>query len=218
MTAAVDLPKADADTTRQRILDAAELVFAEKGRDGASVRDILHQAGVKNIAAINYHFGDKDRLYIAVVKQAHQVCNSIPFPEWAPGTSPVQKLRDIIAVLARRMTQPQRPTALQLMMREMAQPTEACEEVVREYIRPMAQVLEQTLAEICPDVPRPKRFLIGNSIVGQCLFYRQNRAVLERLMGPLLDQITAEVLADHVTEFTLAALGLVTEEPASTSH
>lgn len=52
--------------TRERILDAAETLFAEHGFGATSVRDITAAAGV-NVAAINYHFGGKDSLYREVV-------------------------------------------------------------------------------------------------------------------------------------------------------
>ena len=52
-------------TTRDRILDAAECVFADKGLDGSSVRDITTAANV-NLAAVNYHFGSKTGLIEAV--------------------------------------------------------------------------------------------------------------------------------------------------------
>src|SRR5437764_732947 len=110
----LDDPKTDADQTRQRILEAAEVVFAEKGREAASVRDILKRAGVRNIAAVNYHFGDKDSLYIAVVKNAHVSCCAIKFPEWPAGTPPQDKLRDFIRTVVLRMTAPPRPSALQV--------------------------------------------------------------------------------------------------------
>ena len=200
---------ADSDTTRQRILEAAEFVFAQKGREAASVREILKRAGVKNIAAINYHFGDKNRLYIAVVKNAHACCCVLPFPEWADGTPAVTKLRDFIRTMVARMTQPARPTALHVMMRELAQPSAACAEVVRDYIQPMAKVLQDILAELRPDLPEPRRFLMGNSIVAQVLFYRQNRPIIELLMGPpLFGQLTPELLTEHITGFTLRALGI----------
>jgi AcrR family transcriptional regulator len=201
--------KTDGEITRQRILEAAEEVFAEKGQEAASVRDILKRAGVKNIAAINYHFGDKDSLYIAAVKNAHQSCCVQEFPQWPEGTPPATKLRDFVGTVVARMLQPARPSALSVMMREMAQPTQACVEVVRDYIQPMALVLESILAELRPDLPRDRRFLIGNSIVAQCLFYRQNRPIIEQLMGPeMFGQLSAEVLTEHITSFSLQALGV----------
>ncbi len=56
--------------TRQTILLAAETVFAEKGYNGAAVRDIAKAAGV-NLGLITYYFGSKDRLFIAVVNHRH---------------------------------------------------------------------------------------------------------------------------------------------------
>ncbi|MHC4640184.1 MAG: TetR/AcrR family transcriptional regulator [Planctomycetota bacterium] len=50
---------------QDRLLDAAEQLFSEHGFDGASVRDIASAAGC-NIAAVNYYFGGKDKLYTEV--------------------------------------------------------------------------------------------------------------------------------------------------------
>ncbi|NOL49187.1 TetR/AcrR family transcriptional regulator [Pelistega europaea] len=56
------------DITKKNILDVAERLFVEKGPEGASMRDITHAANV-NLAAVNYHFGSKDELIIAVMKR-----------------------------------------------------------------------------------------------------------------------------------------------------
>jgi AcrR family transcriptional regulator len=52
--------------TRARILDAAELLFAERGFNGVALRDITQAAGVENALA-SYHFKTKDRLFTEVV-------------------------------------------------------------------------------------------------------------------------------------------------------
>lgn len=54
------------DTTREKILAAASDVFAAKGFEKTTVRDICSRADV-NVAAINYHFGDKQNLYYQVL-------------------------------------------------------------------------------------------------------------------------------------------------------
>ncbi|OGV63501.1 MAG: hypothetical protein A3K19_31560 [Lentisphaerae bacterium RIFOXYB12_FULL_65_16] len=54
--------------TRERILDAAERLFAEQGFAAASMRAITHEAGV-NLAAVNYHFVTKEKLLIEVVRR-----------------------------------------------------------------------------------------------------------------------------------------------------
>lgn len=58
--------RARAAATRERILDAAERLFAERGFAGTSLRDIASAARV-NLAAANYHFGSKDELFRAAV-------------------------------------------------------------------------------------------------------------------------------------------------------
>jgi AcrR family transcriptional regulator len=54
---------AEARETHVRILDAAQKLFSEKGLEATSVRDITTEAGC-NVAAVNYHFGGKENLYI----------------------------------------------------------------------------------------------------------------------------------------------------------
>ncbi|MGA9754367.1 MAG: TetR family transcriptional regulator, partial [Desulfobaccales bacterium] len=52
--------------TRQRLLEAAGEVFAKKGFRNTTIREICRRARA-NLAAVNYHFGDKERLYLAVL-------------------------------------------------------------------------------------------------------------------------------------------------------
>jgi AcrR family transcriptional regulator len=66
--------KAGAEATRQRILDAAELLFADRGFHSVSVRDITAAAGV-DVALINYHFGSKQLLFESVFMRRAEVLN-----------------------------------------------------------------------------------------------------------------------------------------------
>jgi len=54
--------------TRERVLDAAERLFSERGIDATSLRSLTREAGV-NLAAVHYHFGCKDALLDAVVER-----------------------------------------------------------------------------------------------------------------------------------------------------
>jgi AcrR family transcriptional regulator len=58
----------DKDPTRERLLAAAMQIFAAKGYERASTRDICAQAGIGN-ASIHYHFGDKAAIYRALFEQ-----------------------------------------------------------------------------------------------------------------------------------------------------
>ena len=116
-----------------------------------------------------------------------------------------------------RMLSPASPSSLQLMMREMAHPTAACVQVVRDYIGPIAQKLGGVLAELLPRVSDRQRFLVAFSIVGQCLFYRNHRAVASLLVGEEeFGHYDVELVAEHIVSFTLRALGL-DERPPSPS-
>ena len=63
-----DHPNRQAPETRNRILDAAEILFVEHGFDGTSMRMITGRAAV-NLAAVNYHFGSKDALIKEVFRR-----------------------------------------------------------------------------------------------------------------------------------------------------
>jgi AcrR family transcriptional regulator len=197
---------------RDRILLAAGREFAERGYEAATVRDICAAAGV-NVAAVNYYFGDKSRLYIESVKHAHRErLRQVPQPDWVPGTPPTEKLRDFVGNLLERMLGGgQAPWQVKLMMREVLQPTEACRELVEDFIRPHFGLLLTILDELtCGALPSSELRRIGLSIIGQCFLYRAAGDVVAMLVPP--DEIPTchapGAIADHVTRFALAAIGV----------
>jgi len=199
------------DTPRLRLLDAAGAAFAASGFAGASVRDISSAAGA-NIAAINYYFGDKERLYAEAVKFACDRSSAkYPMPDWPIGTPPWQRLQDFIDTFVHRLLDADnKPWQTQLIMRELAQPTSACAEWIRDYVRPLAETLKAILAELAPTgTSEDQLYLIGFSIVSQCLYYRQNRPIGEQLMGAeRFAKLTPDTITRHIIRFTGAALGL----------
>jgi TetR/AcrR family transcriptional regulator, regulator of cefoperazone and chloramphenicol sensitivity len=200
------LPAPDA---RQRLLEAAVEVFGAHGFEGASVRDITDRAGV-NLAAPNYYFGGKEGLYIEAVKYAHSCSTSGEMQrEFPPGMHPADKLNLFVRGMVAGMFAPASPAAMKLVMREMADPGKAAHVVVQEFIRPMAHRLKAILHELLPDLPEPQLLMTGFSVIGQILYYRQNRPVSEMIFGKEhVDQLTAEMVADHVVAFTFRALGV----------
>jgi AcrR family transcriptional regulator len=199
------------DDTEIRLLRAAGELFAEKGFDGTTVREICQRAGAGNVSAVNYYFRDKERLYIEAVKSAcSEQSGSFPFPDWPPGTGPRTKLKDFIRVLINRMLgEKSPPWARQLFLRELAHPTAACREFVQSVIRPNAELLSRILEELLPKVPLRKRQLIAFSIVGQCFFHRVAQPIVVQLVGEeVVRTYDSALLAEHITEFSLAALGM----------
>src|ERR1700675_15305 len=60
---------AASDLTREKLLEVAEQVFADRGYQAATIREICVRAGA-NVAAVNYHFGDKLGLYTEILQQS----------------------------------------------------------------------------------------------------------------------------------------------------
>jgi hypothetical protein len=104
-------------------------------------------------------------------------------------------------------------------MREIAQPTRACVELVDNFIRPTFGVLQTILAELLPaDVPQVQRRLIAFSIVGQCLHYRVARPIMSLLVGQAeFDSYGIDQLTDHITAFSLAGLKRVARQEGGPS-
>src|SRR5437588_588242 len=139
------------DDTQKRLLEAAGPIFAEHGFRQTTVRAILQRAGVKNTAAVNYYFRDKEGLYRAVLE--HALCcrfGQITFPEWTDRTPRAQKLRDTIRVMIERMVALEQPWQFQLLMRELGAPSEIGCDLVQAFIRPMYEHLWAVLWEFLP--------------------------------------------------------------------
>src|ERR1700733_7058269 len=85
------------DATRRHLLEAAAEVFAEVGFRAATVRQICERAGA-NIAAVNYHFGDKEKLYRAGLKSTLQTAIAKYPPDYGlpARATPEQRLRVFI--------------------------------------------------------------------------------------------------------------------------
>lgn len=191
---------------RERLLDAAGEVFAERGFDGATIREITRQAGV-NVAAVNYYFRDKDELYAATLRHAHSNACNLPF-DAETAMSAEERLHAFIENLLRRFLDPLRPRWHgQLIAREMAQPTRIFQQLIEEGFRPKCNWLKRALADLSSGrLGDAELDLAATSIIGQCTFYRQNRQVIQALFPSLLAQDDLiERLARHITAFSLAA-------------
>jgi len=200
------------DDTRGRILNAAGEVFAERGFKAATVREICRRAGV-NLASVNYYFGDKEHLYVEVFKTAHPGGLEPSLTQEWPDDAPVQeKLRAFIHELFRRLLQVESPAwRMQLLQREILQPTPLCMEVMQEFFRGKFTQLMSILDEILPpDMPAPRRHQVGLSIIGQCVYFRAASPIIRMVIGEReqSEHHTVESLTDHVCGLVSAALGL----------
>jgi TetR/AcrR family transcriptional regulator, regulator of cefoperazone and chloramphenicol sensitivity len=201
-------PSVDLAATRQRLLEAAGEVFAEIGFRAATVRDICTKAGA-NVAAVNYHFGDKQGLYNAVFLYAHDCAmERHPVPTALAGAKPQERLRAFVGTFLNRILDDGRPAWHgKLMAREMVEQTGVLDILVGKGIRPQFEFLSATVRDLVGDLPPDVLRRCGASVVAQCLFYFHARPVIARLFpGMVFDAAEIEALTDHITAFALAGL------------
>jgi len=198
------------ENTKNRILAAAGPIFARCGFQQATVREICDAANV-NLASINYYFGDKQQLYIdSVILAREQRAQQFPFPSWSDDTLPEIKLRKFVGMLLKRVVIMQTiPWQVQLLMREILNPTEACRQLVEDYFRPIFERLLRIVDELAEQpLSDLQRTQIGFSIIGQCLHYRFSAGVISLMVQEEQrdECFDWEELTNHITEFSLAAI------------
>lgn len=225
----------DGHSTRARLLEAAGEVFAAQGFQHATVRDIVAKAGA-NIAAVNYHFGDKRGLYVEVIRECKRWASE-HYPVVGEGgveersADPREQLRLLIQQFMQRLLDRGRPAWHgKLMCREIADPSEsggaAFDMVVEEFIRPQARLLETIIAGLVFGHAKKLNAkeegqvrLCVASVVGQVLHYEHAAKVMGKLYPMEMepgDQI--DRLADHVFRFSLAAMEVMAREAARSSE
>lgn len=211
LTASNNTPLTPSPQTRQRLLEAAAEEFAEHGFRGATVRNICKRAGA-NIAAVNYHFGDKLQLYTATLQYGMDLAiQQYPPTMGVTPESPVaDRLRGFIrGLLYRMLAKGAHAWHGHLWAREMIEPTPAIDAVIRDTVRPMADMLHDMVREIVgPDAPDDCVRRGALSIVGQCCFYRHAREMLTRMYPGCSthDPACLDKLADHITRFSIQGL------------
>jgi TetR/AcrR family transcriptional regulator, regulator of cefoperazone and chloramphenicol sensitivity len=204
--------------TREHLLEAAGEVFAEIGFRAATVRQICQRAGA-NIAAVNYHFGDKAELYQAVLKESYEAAIAKYPPNFglSPRATPEQRLRAFIySFLLRIFSEGPSARHGKLMAREMIEPTGALDGIVKDDIRPMSVVMMAIVGDLIGRKASEKtKRLCAMSVVSQVLFYHHCRPVVLRLFPETkFDDATIATLTDHITSFSLAALKQTAKKPA----
>ncbi|OZI46562.1 TetR/AcrR family transcriptional regulator [Bordetella genomosp. 5] len=162
-------------STRDAILDTAEQLFAERGHENTSMRQITGAAGV-NLAAVNYHFGSKEALVQAVLKRRLAVVNSERLrlldemqakAEGKP-LKPSQIVDAFFGTLLRLAANPDHAgkNFLPLLERTMTDPAGFLRALLAEEYADVIERYRQALFEALPDVPRAEiiwrfQFMLG---------------------------------------------------------
>jgi AcrR family transcriptional regulator len=195
---------------KQRLLKSGEQLFALVGYRHATIREICERANV-NVAMVNYYFGGKEQLYRAVLEYSlgQSLWRHVPPSQALNQTPAEERLRSWVeGLLSHVLEDGGASWNGRLMAREMAEPTFALEIVVDKVIRPRAEAAKAIVrALLGPAASDDDVLWYEQSIVAQCLHYRHNRAILDRL-HPSLRCRPEDIatLADHITHFSLGAL------------
>jgi TetR/AcrR family transcriptional regulator, regulator of cefoperazone and chloramphenicol sensitivity len=201
------MPSHDQET-RRRLIEAGERLFASRGFAHVTVRDICAAADA-NVAAVNYHFGDKFGLYTEIVQTAAKAMRETgDDPDRNDVARPEDRLRGYVRGYLHRVRGADRaPWIHQLIAREMADPTPALDIVVEQAIRPRLRYLAGVIAELLHAPVEDERVVrCATSVHAQCLSFVPT-AVGRRLYPELeTDGEALEALANHVVEFSLAGI------------
>lgn len=195
--------------TRVRVLKAASRLFAANGFEKVTVREICRAADA-NVAAVNYHFGDKVGLYREVLGKAMETMRATTDAarQAGSGGTAEQKLRAYIRVFLTRVIGQGHDTWIhQLMAHEIADPTPALDLVIDQVIRPRMAYLSDLVADIL-------RLSPDDDLVLQCVLSVQSQchavmtsAVSRRFMPDFsTDSKAIECLAQHIAEFSLGGI------------
>lgn len=202
------------DETRQLLLDAATGVFLRDGFRAARVKDIAAAAGVR-LSGINYHFGGKEGLYLAVLQHhAGLALQHAPLPPAAAALPLEQRFRQFVEAMVMRMLDPRNPSRIaSLMVREAVNPTPALQIMFEQFTHPQAARLLAMLGELFG--PQASADLLARSalgVVAQSMIYVGMGPLVERLRpGFYQREDGVAELAAHIATFSWAGLqGLAT--------
>jgi AcrR family transcriptional regulator len=208
----------DVETT-SRLLASASRLFAERGFEKVTVREICHDAKA-NVAAVSYHFRDKLGLYMAVVgtaletiRRAHDATMDVP-----ANTAPEDRIRHYVHSYLPRIVRSEGKTELihKLMRHEMAEPTQAARLIVEQVILPRLDFLRRAIAEMIGCDTEDVRVIRSvMSIQAQCLFYAPDRFKSAAFPGwEPADDAAIEAAAKHIADFSLAGIRSLRTEHA----
>jgi AcrR family transcriptional regulator len=197
--------------TRARLLGEGERLFAARGFKKVTVREICRAARA-NVAAVNYHFGDKLGLYREVLHSAIDRIRATTDKarEASKGHSPEERLRQSIRVFVMRVLSGN-GAVYRLIEREVTDPTPALDAIVEQGIRPRIEYLAGLVAAVVGAPPSDSRVL-------QCVASIQTQVsayfphpITARLGFSLAPNTPARVaaIADHIAAFSLAGVRAV---------
>ena len=226
-TAVETAAQARGDETRAQLLDAGMSLFAERGFDAVSTRELARAANV-NLAAIAYHFGSKQGLSMAITERiiadvggamlhhVHGLADGI-----ARAGSDRRALGRLAAGLVRRLiavfvADAGRKRQIAFVLHEYTRPGEAFDRIFEAVLEPMHRTLTALVAA-ARGLPaeHPDAIMGAHALLGQVMAFAIADAPLCRRLG--WTSVTADrrdAIGLVVVPMALAALDLLPDEPS----
>ncbi|MEX2671333.1 MAG: CerR family C-terminal domain-containing protein [Phycisphaeraceae bacterium] len=198
------------DTTPRRLLEAAERLFAEHGFAGTSVRDITKAAGC-NVAAVNYHFGSKERLYqelfstrLDELREQRTAAVAAVLPQAEREQNVAQVLEAFARAFIRPLTDPQRGRwVMGMFMREMTDPRLDRRMLVEKLFDPVQIMMCDALTRCVKGLTQQQAVLCVHSLVAQLLHAVQaERLFGGKATGPAAVMMDTDRVIEHVVRFS----------------
>jgi len=227
----LESPPSKSDQARRRLLEAAVLIFGEKGPDGATVREIAQAAG-QNLAAITYYFGGKEGLYRTVIEglvrdlrqRLEAVFEQIDRLRQAPERSPSEATRllqlFLRTIYLRLLSRTEAVPIAQLLVREQLRPTTHFKILYEQGFRPLHESLSFLVGTALGRNPRDREIILRTHLLmGQVYFFAMTReGILRRLAWKDLEGKKAELVAEILDEHIEILLSGLRERTKPTRH
>jgi AcrR family transcriptional regulator len=190
----------DAVATEKRILDAAEELFARRGIDAVTTKEIAAGAGVA-VGALYHHFVSKDAIYAAVVERAFGGGSVLPAEVRDPGRPPEERLELLVVWYIRALVD--NDTFRGLLNREVLDPRSDMPQLLDRglFAEPLA-LFHELLQEIAPEADGELAIVSTFALI----FGLTNLRGLSGSYPAVQRLTTAEQIAAHATHLVLKGL------------
>jgi AcrR family transcriptional regulator len=196
-------------STKERILTAAEALFAQRGFDGASLRQLTAAAGV-NLAAVNYHFGSKDKLVEQVFRRRLDSLNADRLAALAKVAGlPETTLDDVLAAFIRPALALSNDGSGSLFMRVLARAFAEHDDSLRQFLSEnYGHVMRQFTAEfarLLPQLSREELYWRIDLVTGALTHAMSGFGMIQR-KSDVSESTHREQTAAHLIRFAAAGL------------
>ena len=210
---------------KRRLLDAAEHLFADRGFDVVSVRDVT-QLAEANVAAVNYHFGSRDGMiaivvarYITPVNEERLLRLDALEKKWSGKAIPIEEVIDAFVrplVGAVQKSELSERLFCKLMGRIFSLQGEGIPPEVEEQIKTLSDRFVKALGKSLPGVSPEDLVWRTHFVVGAMIHMLLNQEMLHRMTNGVSGNPTMEATLSRFIRFAAAGLreGVGAAEPA----